>query len=269
MNVAELSHEVLSALHERGRTDQEIAHMSLSEVFDDYCNWHGMIHMGDQLLRVVTDLQKADKASADKWSPAEHSQAVARADRASVPAESFTEDDLGFLQTADTKVLAAVARNELDLNQKAAETLANRGMNADGQWVGFPAAKVDMQRRFSASELASIQGFGEPPKMLLESAPCAGHSMPTQKPVQEVPRAVIWMEGGLVQGVMSGSPLEVAVIDYDTEGVDESDLFDVDQTDGTISEATGSIRYVEIDKERTDQLFFTVEEAEQRFNLKP
>lgn len=52
----------------------------------------------------------------------------------------LTEDRLGFLQLADTAVLAAVARGEIDLNRLARETLANRGMDADGKWVGFEEA---------------------------------------------------------------------------------------------------------------------------------
>lgn len=52
----------------------------------------------------------------------------------------LTEDQLGFLQLADTAVLAAVARGEIDLNNLARETLAGRGMDADGKWVGFDEA---------------------------------------------------------------------------------------------------------------------------------
>lgn len=59
----------------------------------------------------------------------------------------LTEDQLGFLQLADTAVLAAVARGEIDLNRLARETLAGRGMDADGKWVGFEEAA----RRLSES----------------------------------------------------------------------------------------------------------------------
>lgn len=57
----------------------------------------------------------------------------------------FTIDELGFLQTALTKVLAAAARGEIDLNRLAREELANRGLDSQGQWVGFTQARVAHQ----------------------------------------------------------------------------------------------------------------------------
>lgn len=53
----------------------------------------------------------------------------------------FTVDELGFIQIALTKVLAAAARGDLDLNHLAREELASRGLDKDGQWVGFDRAK--------------------------------------------------------------------------------------------------------------------------------
>lgn len=52
----------------------------------------------------------------------------------------FTIDELGFIQIALTKVLAAAARGELDLNGLAREELASRGMDEHGCWVGFERA---------------------------------------------------------------------------------------------------------------------------------
>ena len=52
----------------------------------------------------------------------------------------FTVDELGFIQIAPTKVLASAARGELDLNRLAREELASRGMDQNGQWVGFDRA---------------------------------------------------------------------------------------------------------------------------------
>jgi len=55
----------------------------------------------------------------------------------------FTVDELGFIQIAMTKVLAAVARGELDLNRLAREEMAARGLDITGDWVGFDrAAKI-------------------------------------------------------------------------------------------------------------------------------
>ena len=55
--------------------------------------------------------------------------------------QQFTVDETGFIQIAAIKVLAAVARGELDLNRLAKEELAARGLNDQGNWIGFDAAK--------------------------------------------------------------------------------------------------------------------------------
>ena len=52
----------------------------------------------------------------------------------------FTVDEIGFIQIADSKVLVAVARGEIDLNRIAREELANRGLGLHGEWVGFQKA---------------------------------------------------------------------------------------------------------------------------------
>ncbi len=52
----------------------------------------------------------------------------------------FTVDEVGFIQIALTKVLAAAARGELDLNLLAREELASRGLDTQGEWVGFDRA---------------------------------------------------------------------------------------------------------------------------------
>jgi hypothetical protein len=54
---------------------------------------------------------------------------------------NFTIDEIGFIQIADTKVLAAAARGELDLNRIAREELAARGLDLNGVWVGFEKAR--------------------------------------------------------------------------------------------------------------------------------
>ena len=53
----------------------------------------------------------------------------------------FTVDEIGFIQIAETKVLAAVARGEIDLNRIAREELASRGLGLHGEWVGFEKAR--------------------------------------------------------------------------------------------------------------------------------
>lgn len=59
-------------------------------------------------------------------------------------AGGFTADDVGFLQTASSKVMGASARGEIDLNRLARKELASRGMDTDGKWVGFQrASEID------------------------------------------------------------------------------------------------------------------------------
>ena len=53
----------------------------------------------------------------------------------------FTVDEFGFIQIALTKVLAAAARGEIDLNRLAREELAARGLDNKDVWVGFDRAK--------------------------------------------------------------------------------------------------------------------------------
>ena len=55
-------------------------------------------------------------------------------------ATTFTVDELGFIQIALNTVLVAVANGELDLNDLARKELANRGLDKQGQWVGFDKA---------------------------------------------------------------------------------------------------------------------------------
>ena len=55
-------------------------------------------------------------------------------------AATFTLEELGFIQLALNKVLVAVANGELDLNNLARKELANRGLDKQGNWVGFAQA---------------------------------------------------------------------------------------------------------------------------------
>jgi len=46
-----------------------------------------------------------------------------------------------YMQLALTSVLAAAARGDIDLNQLAREELLKRGVNANGEWIGFEEAR--------------------------------------------------------------------------------------------------------------------------------
>lgn len=51
-------------------------------------------------------------------------------------------DEELVLQSAATALLTAAARGEIDINALAREELANRGLDLNGQWVGFKAARA-------------------------------------------------------------------------------------------------------------------------------
>lgn len=55
---------------------------------------------------------------------------------------AFAKDsaDENVLQTASTQLLLMVADGQIDLNLLARLELANRGLDADGKWVGFKKA---------------------------------------------------------------------------------------------------------------------------------
>ncbi len=60
----------------------------------------------------------------------------------------------------------------------------------------------------------------------------------------EPPTVAVILEGGLVQSVVSDrpndiQPINLMVLDYDTEGADEEELLQVPQKDGSVSTATG------------------------------
>jgi hypothetical protein len=59
--------------------------------------------------------------------------------------KAFSVDEIGFIQTALTRVLAAVSRGEVDLNRLAREEIASRGLDQEGVWVGFERAAAALQ----------------------------------------------------------------------------------------------------------------------------
>jgi hypothetical protein len=52
----------------------------------------------------------------------------------------LTRNAREVLQTADTDLLVAVMRGQVNLNDMARLTLASRGLDLDGEWIGFDAA---------------------------------------------------------------------------------------------------------------------------------
>jgi hypothetical protein len=74
----------------------------------------------------------------------------------------FTVDEIGFIQIAQSRVLAAVAHGELDLNLIAREELSIRGQDENSSWVGFYKAqemflKAKQERLFQSTENMNIK----------------------------------------------------------------------------------------------------------------
>ena len=53
----------------------------------------------------------------------------------------LTYDELAILQLATIRLLSEAAKENIDLNELAKRELANRGLDTNGEWVGFDEAK--------------------------------------------------------------------------------------------------------------------------------
>ncbi len=60
------------------------------------------------------------------------------------PKDFSFEETQGVIQLFTNEVLAAAARGEIDLNELARGELCNRGLDENGDWIGFDAARTLM-----------------------------------------------------------------------------------------------------------------------------
>ncbi|CAG9169951.1 hypothetical protein [Cupriavidus pinatubonensis] len=59
MELAKIPKQVLDAVRQREKfTDAEIGIMTPRELFEEYCNWHGIINWGDTLWETMQQLQQ-------------------------------------------------------------------------------------------------------------------------------------------------------------------------------------------------------------------
>lgn len=89
----------------------------------------------------------------------------------------------------------------------------------------------------------------------------AATALKALEPPAHEPKVVVWMEGGLVQGVMASTKLELCVIDYDTEGVAEIELTAIPQSNGKVANAYTSMWSAEVDSARVNELVNVAEES--------
>lgn len=59
IDITKLDPVVLSNLHERGHSDEKIKAMNWDEVFDEYCEYEGLIRWGSELRRVYANAKNA------------------------------------------------------------------------------------------------------------------------------------------------------------------------------------------------------------------
>lgn len=114
-----------------------------------------------------------------------------------------------------------------DLVKDAFEvTLREDTMADERDWLGYagptPEA-IDGLKKASAAREAMD---------LLRRAGIAGPEQLARALKLASPQVFVVVEGGVVQHVVSSSPIEVTVIDYDTDGCDESQLAQIPQADG-------------------------------------
>lgn len=59
IDVSKIDTDVIKALYNRGKSDYDIIHMTWDEVFDEYCEWHGIINWAPTLRRVMANAKNA------------------------------------------------------------------------------------------------------------------------------------------------------------------------------------------------------------------
>jgi len=61
MNINKIPDYILDDLRSRGLTDRIISKQTPEFLFEEYCNWQGLIGWSDSLITVLDDLREADK----------------------------------------------------------------------------------------------------------------------------------------------------------------------------------------------------------------
>ena len=60
INVGKVSAGTLNAVQARGHSLDDVAAMSPREVFNEYCEWHGLVSWGDALWKMAEELKGAE-----------------------------------------------------------------------------------------------------------------------------------------------------------------------------------------------------------------
>jgi hypothetical protein len=65
LNLNKMDDRVLDALRNRGHSDEQIQKMSPEDVFDEFCQWEGLLGWGPTLREALDDL-RANKAQVEQ-----------------------------------------------------------------------------------------------------------------------------------------------------------------------------------------------------------
>jgi len=60
MDLKVLPRHITEDLVKRGHSEEDVAKMYPQELFDEYCNWHGLQGWGDSLWEVIHELKDAE-----------------------------------------------------------------------------------------------------------------------------------------------------------------------------------------------------------------
>lgn len=75
------------------------------------------------------------------------------------------------------------------------------------------------------------------------------------------PKIVITVEGGVVQSVMSNTPVEVFSVDYDTDGTADDELVAIPQDGSDTESAICGISSADVDPKRVDEIAAVINEV--------
>lgn len=236
MDINKLPPGVREALRERGVKEAVVAIMSPREVFEEYCNWNGIINWSDTLWDTMTALQAQAQPA-----PVPQGEAFPR---------TFSGGELTKAMGFPAPVVSEGSADLLlTLEQAAARVeIANKEGNPIlSAWL--PDAQAVIKR-----EKARLAGAPA-------SSPLSVAGAPVPKADGESRKVVVVLTGGIVDQVLVGEEgLSVAVIDYD-KNADLDDLVVIPQPDGTNQYALTGIHEPEVNPARVDELYAAVEEA--------
>ena len=63
-DITKLNEDILEALRGRGLSDSSIRQSSPEKIFDEYCDWHGLVYWGPRLRDVLATAKHAVRTEA-------------------------------------------------------------------------------------------------------------------------------------------------------------------------------------------------------------